>query len=171
MHDIRFLLSSFLLLFAPLSAQSQRSVATFVVHAGAFDRLQTPVCTEIELDRETNYSLIETTNQPSQDVPVQYDGKQLCWQLPQTPAAGQRTYALLAKDPTADANQGVLAEEGDGKVVFHIGDREVLTYQDAPVDVPEGVDPIFSRGGFVHPLRTLNGATLTRIQPPDHYHH
>src|SRR5690606_37263674 len=37
--------------------------------------------------------------------------------------------------------------------------------------VPEGVDEIYSRSGFIHPLWTPEGEVLTRIQPPDHYHH
>ncbi|MGO1520904.1 MAG: DUF6807 family protein, partial [Sphingobacterium sp.] len=34
-----------------------------------------------------------------------------------------------------------------------------------------GVSARYSRAGFVHPLNTPAGETLTRIQPSDHYHH
>src|SRR5690606_11783137 len=35
----------------------------------------------------------------------------------------------------------------------------------------EGVDIVFRKSGYIHPLLSPSGDTLTRIQPPDHYHH
>jgi hypothetical protein len=37
--------------------------------------------------------------------------------------------------------------------------------------VPEGVREIFSSSGFIHPLHSPQGEVLSRIQPPDHWHH
>jgi hypothetical protein len=50
-------------------------------------------------------------------------------------------------------------------------DNPILSYYHALRTVPDGVDPIFQRSGFIHPLYSPDGAILTRIQPPDHYHH
>jgi len=47
----------------------------------------------------------------------------------------------------------------------------LLTYQTAMTDVPEGVQSDFRKSGFIHPIYTASGQELTRIQPPDHYHH
>ncbi len=62
--------------------------------------------------------------------------------------------------------------ENDGKS-FHFlsGDSLVMSYRYALMPVPEGVSQIYSRSGFVHPLNTPDGNLLSRIQPPDHYHH
>jgi len=49
--------------------------------------------------------------------------------------------------------------------------REVVRYQSGVCPVPDGVDPLYRRGGFLHPLWSPAGKVLTRIQPPDHYHH
>ncbi len=51
------------------------------------------------------------------------------------------------------------------------GSNKVLTYHKAEVAPPEGVDPIFTRSGFIHPVKSPNGATVTGIHPDDHYHH
>lgn len=59
----------------------------------------------------------------------------------------------------------------NGALVIHIGEQAVLSYQHETADPPPGVDPAYRRSGFIHPLRTLNGHILTRIQPDDHYHH
>jgi len=49
--------------------------------------------------------------------------------------------------------------------------RPVLTYRISEQMPPEGVDPLYRRSGFIHPLRSPGGEVLTQIQPPDHYHH
>ena len=36
---------------------------------------------------------------------------------------------------------------------------------------PEGIDPLYKRSAYIHPLWSPGGEVLTRIQPPDHYHH
>ena len=60
---------------------------------------------------------------------------------------------------------------GDGKIDFVQDGRLLLSYQYRAATLPPGVDTIYSRGGFVHPLRSPAGDTLTLIHPPDHYHH
>ncbi len=162
----------FLAGLANLSGQDSAPEAIFTVYTGMYDRSDTPVCTEFKAEPGKQYRLLETTGDDRRPVPVQLSSGQICWRLEgETPAQDQRTFTLLrGENPTSGAGTVTAGRTGD-KVVFRIGDREVLTYQDAAVDVPEGVDPIFSRGGFIHPLHTLGGARLTRIQPPDHYHH
>lgn len=49
--------------------------------------------------------------------------------------------------------------------------QPLLTYQHQLVYPPAGVDTIYKRSGFIHPLYTPNGQVLTQIQPADHYHH
>jgi hypothetical protein len=55
-------------------------------------------------------------------------------------------------------------------VISHEG-RGILTYQKAEMDPPAGVDPIFRRSGFIHPLHSPKGGVVTGIHPADHYHH
>lgn len=63
------------------------------------------------------------------------------------------------------------AKESDAAIVLSYGDLEFLTYHKAEVAPPEGVDPIYKRSGFIHPVKTPEGDTLTGIHPEDHYHH
>lgn len=56
-------------------------------------------------------------------------------------------------------------------VDFKFGDKLLLTYHTAMAGVEEGVKSEFKKSGFIHPLRTLSGQLLTRIQPSGHYHH
>ena len=49
--------------------------------------------------------------------------------------------------------------------------RPILSYRYTLAPVPEGVDSIFRRSGFIHPAWTPSGFVLTAIQPRDHRHH
>lgn len=49
--------------------------------------------------------------------------------------------------------------------------KNILSYYYAVHDVPAGVDPLYKKSGFIHPVWSPAGKVLTRIQPPDHYHH
>lgn len=49
--------------------------------------------------------------------------------------------------------------------------KGVLDYRYAMKEAPENVNPIYGKSGYIHPLYSPNGNVLTRIQPPDHYHH
>lgn len=65
----------------------------------------------------------------------------------------------------------VKASADNGELTIHSGDKNLLQYHFGTVYPPAGVDTAFKRSGFIHPLWTPHGQVLTRIQPPDHYHH
>jgi hypothetical protein len=48
---------------------------------------------------------------------------------------------------------------------------KVMQYNISEVYPPDSVNPIFKRSGFIHPLWSPSGNVLTRINPPDHWHH
>ena len=67
--------------------------------------------------------------------------------------------------------QGIQVSETDETLSISREGAEILSYHKAEVDPPEGVDPIFRRSGFIHPLNSPKGGTVTGIHPDDHYHH
>jgi hypothetical protein len=68
-------------------------------------------------------------------------------------------------------SQQIRLRETKTGVDFLSGGKVLLTYQTASAEVPEGVKAEFRKSGFIHPLFSPSGQELTRIQPPDHYHH
>lgn len=54
----------------------------------------------------------------------------------------------------------------DGGYQFFEGDRPVLFYQSQPITRHE-----HTRAGFFHPLKGIDGETLTEVFPKDHRHH
>lgn len=59
----------------------------------------------------------------------------------------------------------------DSVLTISKGHQPLLTYQFNTVYPPQGQDTSYRRSGFIHPVNTLKGQRLTRIQPDDHYHH
>src|SRR5689334_19320304 len=59
----------------------------------------------------------------------------------------------------------------DSVLTISSGDHKLLVYNFNTVYPPKGIDTNYKRSGFIHPLYTPHGQMLTRIQPPDHYHH
>ncbi|MCP9236132.1 ThuA domain-containing protein [Lewinella sp. JB7] len=165
----------FLLLLGGLgSLAAQPLVSAFHVSAGEYDRQDTPVCVAVADSLWNNrgeLGLYETTTGENRAIAAQWTDGQLCWVMTgATPAGTTRRYRLAPASGTSMA-PAFTASKDEGAVRFAVNGRDVLTYQQAPAGVPAGVDPIFSRGGYLHPLLSPAGDTLTRIQPPDHYHH
>jgi hypothetical protein len=107
------------------------------------------------------------------------DPVRLAWILSGTTAPGAvRNYELRVPQGPAGAaaagefhNHGVEVTDTGSDLVFTVGGKAVLGYRYELMPVPEGVDPVYSLSGFIHPLRSPQGEVLTRIQPADHYHH
>jgi hypothetical protein len=68
-------------------------------------------------------------------------------------------------------SEAIKASVNDGALVIHSGDKNLLQYYFKTVYPPKGIDTAYKRSGFIHPLWSPHGQVLTRIQPPDHYHH
>ncbi|QDS91992.1 hypothetical protein FF011L_07280 [Roseimaritima multifibrata] len=51
-----------------------------------------------------------------------------------------------------------------------LGSQEVMRYHIGTVPSPEGMDPDYARSGYIHPLKTLQGRTVTGDFSPDHPH-
>ncbi|MGE3819772.1 MAG: PmoA family protein, partial [Isosphaeraceae bacterium] len=60
--------------------------------------------------------------------------------------------------------------EKQGRVTAQVGGKEVWTYQRANALHPAGIDPVYRRSGFLHPLRTPSGRVVTNDFAPDHPH-
>jgi len=63
------------------------------------------------------------------------------------------------------------ADKEDGNLKLNSGGKSLVTYRYEMTYPPKGIDSIFRKSGYIHPIITPKGDTLTRIQPPDHYHH
>ncbi len=82
--------------------------------------------------------------------------------------------AFTSAAPAAAAEQvsrTATANNDNGVVTLTVDGQKVLQYQGRPTELPEGYDPSFRRGGYIHPLYTPSGKVVTDDYPPNHKHH
>jgi hypothetical protein len=96
--------------------------------------------------------------------------RMLTWMLTSgTNPNEKQIYEIVNEKPVQ--NETVKASVNNGALVIHSGDKNLLQYYFKTVYPPAGIDTAYKRSGFIHPLWSPHGQVLTRIQPPDHYHH
>lgn len=81
------------------------------------------------------------------------------------------TFAMLAALlPGLFLSAKVSTEVSDGTVEVNVSGKPVLVYHTATVQPPEGMDPVYARSGFIHPLYSPSGKVLTDPFPIGHVH-
>ena len=74
--------------------------------------------------------------------------------------------------PAAPATPAMSIERDRlGNIVLKKQNANVVQYNTAPPRLFGGIDPAFSRNGFIHPAWSPAGNVLTNINPTDHWHH
>lgn len=104
---------------------------------------------------------------------LQREGEEpvLCWVMSGcTKAGAEREYIARTSKKTA-AETPMQVDDTGKALVLKRGTQGILQYNYAPSAVPDGVDPVFSRSGYIHPAYSPAGNVLTAIQPKDHRHH
>lgn len=179
MQHCTILISSLIIIAACTSKPQTDPIATFVVGSGEYNRINTPVFVEISeltlVAFHDNYQLVEVTDGIAKEIASQLEkgekGDLLWWVLDGETHAGHSRRFELRKTNASQSFHAVNITDVNEAVQFDIAGKKVLAYHYGLTPVPEGVSEIYRRGGYIHPLWSPKGAVLTRIQPPDHYHH
>ena len=177
----------FIFLFCGISVSScnqenteeKKPIAQITVNTGIFERENVPV--NVSLDGidypfyDSAFVLVETKGGSQKEVACQLETgntNRLWWILDgQTAENTRRTYELRKADKDVRKSTMVDYTEDDESLVLKKGDKLVLSYRHAMHPTPGGVDDIYERNAYIHPLYSPDGNVLTRIHPPDHYHH
>jgi len=110
-----------------------------------------------------------------QSLPVNYQienhgRRMLYWLVQPNQNTGTRIFALMKGVPPTSTPVVELSNDA-GALVISTHQQPLLQYNYKMHYPPQGVDTVFKRSGYIHPLYTPHGQTLTRINAPDHYHH
>lgn len=141
---------------------------TVTVSAGDFERVNTPVAFALPANASgTEWRL---RSDRGGVVPLQVDDEgRGHFILPALPAGGVATFQL---ERGTAAGAEVEAEGGEGAVAFRVGGRPVLRYNGAVTQPPRpDIDPVYARGGYIHPIHSPAGVVVSGDYPPDHLHH
>ena len=122
---------------------------------------------------DTLLSLFEIVGNKRIEVPFQVEEgntRKLHWVITtRNRTSGNFIFELIRGK--AKHRNSIEATANNGVLTIHKGDNKFLQYYFKTVYPPEGVDSAYKRSAFIHPLWSPHGQELTRIQPPDHYHH
>ena len=64
----------------------------------------------------------------------------------------------------------LLLEETESEVTIQQSEKLILSYRKQAPTVPDGIDPVYSRSGFLHPVASPAGHVVTAMYPFDHAH-
>ncbi len=158
---------------ADLQARPRTSILV-EVQAGAIERRDVPLSVTLPEELATAKYLWMQQLNAGKDVPVQRshsDPTQLTWILRDTlPARQLRQYRISASEFDRNRQEQVTVNDDGRTLSIRVRGKPVLTYHTAVMQPPQGVDPIFQRSGFIHPLQTPSGRVLTEAFPADHLH-
>ena len=167
-----------LLILAAFSANAQKPLSTFEVDNDPDQVHSFPVSFRLSkaAPPDGQLSLFEVRGQDKVAITFQSmtngSSREISFMVPplKSNVTGKRVFQLIAKkhSPTVGAMR---ATKSNGVLVISAGEKKLLQYQFETLYPPAGVDSVFGRGAFIHPLWSPKGQVLTRIQPPDHYHH
>jgi len=117
-----------------------------------------------------NPSLFRIEGKKRIPVPSQTDDNHLVWIIEGPVKAGIIHYEIEF-GKIKDLPVEMKALKNNGQLFLKYKDQNLLDYHFETIYPPAGVDTAYKRSAFIHPLWTPHGQELTRIQPPDHYHH
>jgi hypothetical protein len=149
----------------------------FTVDAGNYQRINTPVSADISdvsISDTLCFQLFEIVKGKEIEVATQVEpgyNPRLWWVLQGTTPAGTKREYILYKTLDVKYKTEVKTEKTDGLLRIKIGGVPVLDYNIKLHYPPKGVDTMYKRNAFIHPMYSPSGNILTRIDAPDHYHH
>ncbi|MEX2514474.1 MAG: PmoA family protein [Cyclobacteriaceae bacterium] len=168
-------LIQYLFIFMPVFGMAQR-LATIEVETDSDAQFAFPIT--IDLDAitqlaDSTLSLVESKENKLWEVAHQVEnenGRKLVWMIRPDGVNEKRRFEIHNKKATE--NNGILSlEHNSQSLIIRRNQQDLWQYNHAVAEAPEGADPAYARSGFVHPMWSPTGKSLTRIQPPDHYHH
>ena len=154
-----------LFLLLTCTALARGATHQIVVSAGDHDRNQTIVSFPVPADVADGAWQLTDGNSAT---PMQVQNGQAWFVLRNLQKGQSRTYRVEAA-PKSEATVDVSRE---GSVVHvRVGGKELFDYQGAKVPPPAGVQPVYERGGYIHPILTPTGVEVDDDYPLNHKHH
>jgi hypothetical protein len=153
-------------------------IATFEVDPVA-DIVGVGVPVQVDLEGITvlpasRLTLMRISGTSRTSIPFQIEeggSRILHWILqPAAGGASAQKFELVEGKGSPDSGRMNLVED-DGLLIVREDGHDLLGYHFGIMPAPEGENPLYARSGFIHPLWSPHGQVLTRIQPPDHFHH
>jgi hypothetical protein len=158
---------------ASLLAQPTTPASTLprlVIEAGEVARSNTLVTVQLPPSvRGADLQLRQ--EQTGETVALQIGPNREAWAvLPSVPAEKTVRYRIEPSLKPSGSDR-VLAVRDISRVQVTVDGKPAFTYVGEPVRLPPGIEDVYERGGYIHPVMTPAGRRVTEDYPPDHKHH
>jgi hypothetical protein len=169
---------SIVLMIAINNLVQSQPIARILIH-NVTNSIGSPIY--IDLDGLTNvadssliFEQIDGTKKTPVPFQLEHGYHRFLWWVIKKNAANNKNaqvFELSEGKHTIANDLPVKVSTSDGTLLLTDNGKKVLQYNFKTVYPPEGVDTVFKRSGFIHPLWSPEGHVLTQINPPDHRHH
>ena len=144
------------------------------VQAGGHDRENCPVVFALPDELADTNPIFLVRESDGQQIPTQRFGPvnspKIMWMIHDRLKAGEKRRYEIAVAPHRQVADAVLCED-DGKQLRLTADRSpVLQFNYGIVEAPEGIDRVYRRSGYFHPVFTPQGNLVTGDFEKDHPH-
>jgi hypothetical protein len=159
------------------SFSQKTEVLKFSVEAGKYQRINTPMSidlADIIVSDTLTLQLFELVKGKPVEVPCQIEpgyNSRLWWIMEGTTAIGAKRDYVLFRNPGLNYKKSISAKVTSEKIELKKDQTRILDYQIALHYPPAGIDTMYKRNGFIHPMYSPSGNIMTRVDAPDHYHH
>lgn len=136
-----------------------------VVDAGPYSRRSVVVSFDVPDPTVSSWRLMDGTT----GVPLQVMGSRASFVVGSLAAFTTKVYTLDAG--TGPTGTPVTAVRDGDYVHFARSTRRITRYIGGRGPLPTGVSESYRRAGYIHPVYTPRGRTLTQDMPSDHRHH
>jgi len=150
---------------------------SWIIPSVDFDRRDFPVSIKLpaELEIEDRKPVLkEVSGDELLSVVCQlkiYEGAEISWVVEGLTKAGEERSYQLSFSSVKGEDTPMKTEKNDSTLIISKGPNQILHYRHSDLPAPEGTTYLYDRSGFIHPLYSPSGETLTWVQPPDHIHH
>ena len=78
--------------------------------------------------------------------------------------------STVSNNKSSSDNGGLKVTETESTITVGDSSGVILSYNKTPPPIPADADPVYLRSGFLHPINTPSGHTVTAVYPEDHRH-
>ena len=145
------------------------------VRAGGHDRENCPALFPLPSEMADTKSFTLVRESDGKEIASQRFGpakaRKLMWMIhDRLEAGGKRHYKLTSKKTQHQQQKTVRCDDENGKLTISVDGTQVLKFNHATVEAPAGIDTIYRRSGYFHPVMTPNGSVVTGDFEKDHPH-
>ena len=139
---------------------------TVTIPAVPYERQDVPVYISLKKPADKHFGLVHPTN--GNVYALQWQGDSAVF-IPSDPIPANQSIQFQLKQLRKLPN-GVTFQKNNETVIVQKGKKNVFMYQIAELMPPADSPNLYKRSGFIHPLYTPDGLTVTDAFPSNHAH-